>query len=140
MLGFYLLAIAMTAGLLYIPNAEWTYAGRFHLNLAFFCILGAGTILWAILPRRDRFVQPGPSLHPMEHPKLFDVLSGIATATQQEMTSEVYLTAEVNAWVMDRGGMMGCGSRRVMAIGLPLLQVLIFLPDPPLPFSRQNAP
>ena len=40
------------------------------------------------------------------------------------MPSEVYLTAEVNAWVMDRGGMMGFGSRRVMGLGLSLLQVL----------------
>jgi heat shock protein HtpX len=63
-------------------------------------------------------------LHPKDHPKLFEILAGIATATRQDMPSEVYLTAEVNAWVMDRGGMMGFGSRRVMGLGLSLLQVL----------------
>ena len=110
--------------MLYIPYAVWTYAGKLHANLVFFCALGAGTILWAILPRPDRFVPPGPPLHPMDHPKLFEVLAGIAKATQQQMPSEVYLTAEVNAWVIDRGGMMGFGSRRVMGLGLPLLEVL----------------
>jgi heat shock protein HtpX len=110
--------------LLYIPYAEWTYAGKLHFKLALFCILGAGTILWSILPRSDRFVPPGPSLAPKEHPKLFEILARVAKATRQEMPSEVYLTAEVNAWVMDRGGIMGFGSRRVMGLGLPLLQVL----------------
>ena len=124
MLGFYILAVAIAGALLYIPYAEWTYAGKLHVKLVFFCILGAGTIFWAILPRPDRFVPPGPALHPKDHPKLFEVLAGIATATQQDMPSEVYLTAEVNAWVMDRGGMMGFGSRRVMGLGLSLLQVL----------------
>jgi heat shock protein HtpX len=124
MLGFYILAFAIVGGLIYIPYAEWTYAGSLHVKLAFFCILGAGTILWSILPRRDRFIPPGPPLEPQEHPKLFEVLAGIAEATKQQMPSEVYLIAEVNAWVMDRGGIMGCGSRRVMGLGLPLLQVL----------------
>ena len=100
MIGFYILAMAMAGTLLYIPYAVWTYAGKLHANLVFFCALGAGTILWAILPRPDRFVPPGPPLHPMDHPKLFEVLAGIAKATQQEMPSEVYLTAEVNAWVI----------------------------------------
>jgi heat shock protein HtpX len=124
MLGFYVLAIAMAGALIYLPYAEWTYAGRLHVKLAFFCILGAGTILWSILPRPDRFVPPGPALEPQDHPKLFTSLTEIADATEQEMPSEVYLMADVNAWVMDRGGIMGFGSRRVMGLGLPLLQVL----------------
>jgi heat shock protein HtpX len=124
MIGFYILAVVIAGALLYIPYAGWTYAGKLHANLIFFCVVGAGTIFWAILPRPDRFIPPGPALHPKDHPKLFEVLAGIATATQQDMPSEVYLTAEVNAWVMDRGGMMGFGSRRVMGLGLSLLQVL----------------
>ena len=121
MLGFYILALAIAGALIYIPYAEWMYARSLHPKLAFFCLLGAGTILWSILPRRDRFIPPGPSLEPKEHPQLFAVLAGIAEATRQQMPSEVYLIAEVNAWVMDRGGIMGCGSRRVMGLGLPLL-------------------
>jgi heat shock protein HtpX len=124
MIGFYILAIAITGALLYIPYATWLYGGTLHVKLVIFCALGAGTILWSILPRLDRFIPPGPPLTPQDHPKLFKVLADIAKATQQEMPSEVYLTAEVNAWVMDRGGITGFGSRRVMGLGLSLLQAL----------------
>jgi hypothetical protein len=40
------------------------------------------------------------------------------------MPKEVYLVPDVNAWVSQRGGVMGIGSRRIMGVGLPLLQVL----------------
>jgi hypothetical protein len=40
------------------------------------------------------------------------------------MPAEVYLVPEVNAWVGQRGGLMGFGGRRVMGLGLPLLQLL----------------
>jgi heat shock protein HtpX len=63
MLGFYILAVGIAGALLYIPYAEWTYAGHLHLKLALFCILGAGIILWSILPRLDRFIPPGPHLN-----------------------------------------------------------------------------
>ena len=36
----------------------------------------------------------------------------------------MYLIGQVNAFVADRGGIMGFGSRRVMGIGLPLLSIL----------------
>jgi heat shock protein HtpX len=123
-LGFYLLALAMTALLLFIPYAEWTYGGRIHLKLVLFCVVGAGVILWSIIPRPDRFTAPGPRLLPDEQPELFKVLRGVAREMGQEMPAEVYAIGELNAWVMDRGGIMGFGSRRVMGLGLPLLQVL----------------
>jgi hypothetical protein len=40
------------------------------------------------------------------------------------MPPEVYLVGDMNAWVAQRGGIMGFGSRRVMGLGLPLLQTL----------------
>jgi heat shock protein HtpX len=123
-LGFYLLAMVMTTFLLFIPYAEWTYAGRIHVKLVLFCVIGAGVILWSIIPRPDRFTAPGPRLVPDEQPHLFKVLRGVASQMGQEMPAEVYAIGELNAWVMDRGGIMGFGSRRVMGLGLPLLQVL----------------
>lgn len=124
MAGFYLLAIAMAAGLLYIPYAEWQYAERLHIKLALICVCGAGAILWAILPRLDHFTPPGPRLEASCHPRLFGELTSIAQSVKQEMPSEVYLVPEVNAWVTHRGGVMGLGGRRVMGLGLPLLKVL----------------
>ena len=124
MVGFYGLALGVIAGLLWIPYAEIAYAGRIHFRLAAFCLLGAGAIGWSILPRRDRFEAPGPRLQPESHPRLFEVIEQVAERTGQKMPSEVYAVAEVNAFVTERGGVMGVGSRRVMGIGIPLLQLL----------------
>lgn len=123
-LGFYLLALGIAGLLLYLPYAEWTYVGQLHLKLALVCILAAGVIIWSIMPRWDRFVPPGPQLRAADHPELFRHLREVAVATGQPLPAEVYAVAEMNAWVMDRGGLLGLGSRRVMALGLPLLKIL----------------
>ena len=47
MVGFYVLALGMALGLLWIPYAEFTTLHRLHLKLALFCAVGAGTILWS---------------------------------------------------------------------------------------------
>ena len=122
MIGFYLLAFTIIAGLLFIPYVEWRWADRIHVKIALACIGSAAVILWSILPRIDRFQAPGPRLEPGDHPELFDVLRGVARDTGQEMPAEVYLINEVNAWVSQRGGIMGFGGRRVMGLGLPLMQ------------------
>jgi Zn-dependent protease with chaperone function len=122
--GFYSLALVIAGILVYIPYAEWVYLDRVHAKVALGCIGGAGIILWSILPRPDRFEPPGPRLDPAREPRLFEKLRSIATATGQDMPAEVYLVPEVNAWVAERGGVAGFGSRRVMGLGLPLMQAL----------------
>ena len=124
MIGFYGLALGLAIALLWLPYAEVTYAHRIHPKLALGCIVGAAIILWSILPRRDRFEAPGPQLQPAQHPKLFAMLRGVASATKQEMPAEVYLVGDMNAWVAQRGGTIGVGAQRVMGLGLPLLQTL----------------
>lgn len=124
MIGFYLLALAISAGLLYIPYAEVVYAHRITPKLILVCIFGALAILWSILPRFDKFPPPGPKLTRDQHPRLFNELDTVASATQQAMPTEVYLIPDVNAWVAQRGGIMGFGSRRVMGLGLPLMRTL----------------
>lgn len=88
------------------------------------CLLAAGVIVWSALPRIDRFVPPGPEITPEDAPELFRGLADVAAATGQAMPRHVYLVPEVNAFVTERGGLMGLGSRRVMGIGLPLLTLL----------------
>jgi heat shock protein HtpX len=124
LVGFYALALAIVGGLLWIPYAEWRYLGQLHAKLTVLCVLSAGLVLWAILPRLDRFEAPGPRLTPEQHPRLFALIGEVAAATRQAMPVEVYLVPDLNAWVAQRGGVMGLGSRRVMGIGLPLLQAL----------------
>ncbi len=124
MAGFYLLAAAIAGGLLYIPYAELVYAHRLHPKLALGCLLGAVAILWSVLPRFDKFEAPGPQLTRQQHPQLFGAIESVATTVGQAMPAEVFLVADVNAWVAQRGGIMGFGSRRVMGLGLPLMRVI----------------
>ena len=124
MIGFYALALAIVAALLSLPWLEYRFLGRIEGRLGAFAILGAGAILWALVPRRDRFDDPGPTLREADHPRLFEALRGVARATGQAMPAEVFLVPQLNAWVAQRGGVMGFGSRRVMGLGLPLLEAL----------------
>ncbi len=112
-IGFYVLAIGLIAVLvriIFIPHVP----GR----LLLFCILGAGAIAVSIIPRPSRFVPPGPRLNPAGQPRLFAELEGIARAVGESMPEEVYVTPEMNAGVLQRG------RRRVMVLGLPLMQVM----------------
>jgi len=124
MIGFYLLALAVAGGLLWIVYAEFTYFDHINVRLTMACVIGAGVILWSIIPRRDNFEPPGPRVDPSWHPRLFAELEGIARATGQEMPRDVFLMPDVNAWVAQRGGVMGFGSHRVMALGMPLMALL----------------
>jgi Zn-dependent protease with chaperone function len=122
--GFYLLALGIAAGLLYIPYAEVRYSDHITARLDLFCIVAAGIIVWNILPRLDRFPAPGPQLLRDRHPRLFALLDDVSARSEQAMPAEVFAVPELNAWVAQRGGFMGIGSRRVMGLGLPLMQVL----------------
>lgn len=124
MIGFYILAVAIACALLYIPYAEMVYAHRIHLKIALVCVVGALAILWSVIPRIDKFDSPGPQLTRDQHPRLFEEIEGVAKSVNQEMPAEVYLVPDVNAWVAQRGGVMGFGSRRVMGLGLPLMRML----------------
>ena len=121
MVGFYGLAIGITIAFLWIPYAEYTYTGQLHLKLLALCAAAAGVVVWALVPRLDRFDPPGPALTRANAPRLFDLIDEVARGTSQVAPSEVYLLNDVNAWVTQRGGVMGVGSRRVMGVGLPLL-------------------
>lgn len=124
MIGFYLLALSVAGGLLWIVYAQWAYLDRINGRLTIGCIIGAGVILWSIMPRRDRFEPPGPRINEGEQPQLFAELKSIAGAMGQEMPRDVFLMPDINAWVAQCGGVMGFGSHRVMALGLPLMALL----------------
>jgi Zn-dependent protease with chaperone function len=124
MVSFYALALGVSLGLLWLAYADVTYTKHPNGRLLLFCVVGAGSVLWAILPRRDTFEPPGPRLPPHDQPELFALISDVAKATSQPMPADVYLTNDVNAFVTQRDGIMGFGSRRVMGLGLPLMQAL----------------
>jgi heat shock protein HtpX len=124
MVSFYVLALGVASGLLWLAYFDLTRARHPTFRVIAFCIAGAGSVLWAILPRRDRFEAPGPRVTPEEQPELFRLIDDVAKATLQPMPRDVYLLNDVNAFVAQRGGIMGVGGRRVMGLGLPLMQVL----------------
>jgi Zn-dependent protease with chaperone function len=122
-IGFYGLALGIVAGLLSIAWLLWV--NGHHVNrLTAFCLIGAGVILWSIIPRPERFQPPGPALEAASNPRLFKELNDVASKVGEPMPHEVYLVPDVNAGVRERGGFMGVRGRRVMLLGLPLLQVL----------------
>ncbi|MDH4066010.1 MAG: M48 family metalloprotease, partial [Acidobacteriota bacterium] len=124
MIGFYVLALAIAGALVAVPALEVIYLHRLDFRIAMVCLGGAGLIVWSVLPRPDRFEPPGPRLSPAGQPRLFRVLREVAAATGQAMPVDVYLVANVNAFVTQRGGIMGAFSKRVMGLGLPLMQAL----------------
>ncbi|MCB8960180.1 MAG: M48 family metalloprotease [Ardenticatenales bacterium] len=123
-IGFYLLAVAVVLLLLYIPYGMAVYANRVDVRILLGCFAGAVAVLSAIWPRRDVFVPPGPALAEASQPTLFRNIRQVAALTDQAMPAEVYLVGDVNAFVAQRGGLLGLGSKRVMGLGLPLLQAL----------------
>ena len=123
----YVFVIILAAGCVYLPY--WIIENAEHLpGQILLLLLGgiviAGAMLWSLVPRRDKFEPPGPLLKRASHPRLFAELDRIAASLNEPLPSEVYLIGQVNAFVADRGGILGFGSRRIMAIGLPLLAIL----------------
>jgi Zn-dependent protease with chaperone function len=124
MICFYTLAISLAGFLIFIPIGMVVFLHRFQIHIGIASFVGGCMILWSVLPRWDRFVAPGPRLTEKDQPELFKQLQSIAQSTEQSMPAEVYALPEMNAWVANRGGIMGIGSRRIMGIGIPLMQVL----------------
>ena len=123
LIGFYVLALGIAGGLLWSVYAQ-IVAGHVLIKVAFISVMLACVILWSVLPRPDRFEPPGPVMKASEHPKLFAAIREVAHKTGQAMPRDVYLVADVNAFVAQRGGIMGFFSHRVMGLGLPLLSLL----------------
>jgi heat shock protein HtpX len=123
-IGFYGLALAVVALMLFIVYAQIALDNHINIRLTLACLIVASVVLWSILPRIDRFVSPGPRLEPTENPDLFREVEDIAEKIEQRAPDDVYLISDVNAFVGERGGFMGIGRRRIMGIGLPLLQML----------------
>ena len=127
MLLSYVVLLCVAAALAYLPYLILTKMSTLNAQAFILFLSGlviAGTILYSLVPRRDHFVPPGILLEPSSHPELFAEIHQVAADLSESVPEEVFLIGEVNAWVADRGGIAGFGSRRVMAIGLPLFSIL----------------
>lgn len=122
--GFYALALGIACLLIAFPILSWRAGIHIYGYFPLFCFAGGAIIFFAILPRPDVFRPPGPRLTREAQPRLFAVLDEAARATGEAPPREVYLSLNPNAGVTVRGGIAGIGSRRVMELGLMLLQAL----------------
>src|SRR5438477_3932916 len=122
----YVFVLLLAAACIYVPYRLSTTpsTGTEPTLLLLFGVIIAGAILWSLFPRFDKFKAPGPQLERAEHPDLFSELDHIAASLNEPLPQEIYLLGEVNAWVADRGGIWGFGSRRVMGLGLPVMSLL----------------
>lgn len=122
--GFVLLLAAACVGLpcFFVLNSESPNIQI--LLMLLFGIVIAGAMLWSLIPRRDKFEAPGMLLERSSHPRLFAELENVADALSEPLPTEIYLIGAPNAFVADRGGILGFGSRRIMGLGLPLLSLL----------------
>src|SRR3984957_4959840 len=123
----YVVIVLLAVAFVYLPYLAFTSTEHPPAQLGLLVlggIVAGATILWSLVPRREKFEAPGLLLEASAHPRLFAELHSIAAALNEPLPREVYLVGQVNAFVADRGGIMGFGSRRVMGIGLPLLSSL----------------
>jgi heat shock protein HtpX len=122
--GFYVLAFGIVVGLGVIIVLQAGSRSSGNWRVVILAALGIFAIVSGIIPRRQRFVEPGPRLTPDEQPELFAEISRTAEATGGVMPEEVYLAPDVNAGVAHVGGFVGIGARPIMILGLPLMAVL----------------
>ena len=123
----YIFVLVLAAACVYLPflvleNMDHPQAQILILFLGGIAV--AGAMLWSLVPRREKIEAPGMLLDPRVHPRLFAELENIAASLNEPLPGEVYLIGQVNAFVADRGGILGFGSHRILAVGLPILSVL----------------
>ena len=121
----YLMTLALGLGLLAVPVfvatnlLEGNGSGlTLQILLGVFGLVAGASTLWSLVPRRIQFTGPGPSINLAQQPRLAAEIQGIAKTLGEPMPSEVYLIADANAFVSQ------FGRRRILGLGLPLLQTL----------------
>lgn len=125
----YLLAIVFAIGCLALPVlllvafpvAEGgNIASRILISA--FSIVVALTILWSLIPENPPFDANGVRVDLARQPRLAAEIQTIADTLREPMPSEVFVVADANAFVTEIPGPNG--KRRILALGLPLLQML----------------
>jgi len=95
-----------------------------RLLLSAFGLVAGLTILWSLIPRKNKVDINGVLIDLNQERRLAIEIEAIAAALNEPMPSEVYLLGDANAFVLETGGFAGFGKRRIIGLGLPLLQML----------------
>ena len=105
------------------PVLEWMFADRLHFYLLALAFGGFG-LLWSLVPRRGKWVDPGIAFDSTSEPELWAAIAQTAERVGQPMPASAYLIDDVNAFVASRGTFLGLGRRRVIGVGVPLMALL----------------
>jgi Zn-dependent protease with chaperone function len=128
----YILAIALAFACLAMPIFMFGFLPigsqlnflLYRLLFSAFGVVAGGTILWSLVPTNEKFDVKGVSIDLRTQPRLAQEIQTIAEALREPMPSEVYLIGDANAFVSEVSSSTGFGRRRILAMGLPLLQML----------------
>jgi Zn-dependent protease with chaperone function len=128
----YLIAIALAFACLALPVLLlWYFPLGGQINFVFmrlllsaFGVVAGLTILWSLVPPKDQHEVNGVRIDLAKEKRLAKEIEAIAGALREPMPSEVYLIGDANAFVSEVDEVKGFGRRRILALGLPLLQIL----------------
>src|SRR3954465_5896177 len=128
LLGFYVLALAMVAGLGWLAVLGFQgHHGPAAAKLAFLTSAVAVPIvvaLWRVATARPEPEQ-GLALAPQQAPQLWHLVRELSAVAQTRMPDEILLIPIVNAAVSEDTRLLGLiGGRRRLYLGVPLLQAL----------------
>lgn len=123
LLGFYLLVIVVAVVLIVVPIVVMVAVNTIHFGVLMAPVLGFA-LLWSLVPRRAKWSDPGVLVEPAGQPELWALVDKVADRVGQRRPEQLFLIDEVNAFVTSRGGFLGLGGRRVLAVGVPLMMFL----------------
>ncbi|MCP3137289.1 M48 family metallopeptidase [Pyxidicoccus xibeiensis] len=124
--GFWLLGLAVAAGLLWVPIAEERYTGSVGLS-GLLSAAGALTVLWALRPRGWFSREKRDEVRPLtreDFPALFTLLDEVAVRAGASVPRKVYLSGEATAFIAMERRWLGLRREPVVGIGLPLFAFL----------------
>ena len=123
MIGYCALVSVLVVGLLWMAYADTVRPDAAPGRILLW-VVATALVLWMVLPQADGFDPLGARILPEDEPALFAVIERVARQTGQPMPAEVYLVNDVGASAAWRGGIAGFGSRRVLLLGLPLMDAV----------------
>ncbi|MCX7745280.1 MAG: M48 family metallopeptidase [Clostridia bacterium] len=121
---FYCLTFAIVGILIYVAFLELVNPIWLRFAISVFCVVFGGLLLWSVLPPVKRFIIPGYRLDKKKHPKLVKEIESVAKAAGKKIPDEIYLVFDVGISLYQRRNSTGIGSKWVMTLGLPILQIL----------------
>ena len=114
---FLTLAFACLALPVAIFRSFQTFSSGFvftaEILLSIFGLVAGLTILWSLIPRRDKFEPTGIPIDPAREKRLMAEIALIAGSLREAMPRDVYLIPEPNAYVAQRGERLQSASPRL---------------------------